>query len=300
MPNTLVHLGTQGLLSTAIVQKSDLKWVFLGCIIPDIPWIVRRFVLALKIPVSLYDLQLYSIVQSSLVGCLFISIALATFSINYKKVFIILFLNSIFHLLIDSLQIKWANGVHLLAPFSWQLVRFDFFWPESIPNLFFSSAGLLFIAFACLKLPTSAYDLIYPKKKFLVVFSLFLIVYLLMPFFLISKPAAANNQFINTLRDVEFRQGRELEVDRRPIYRKDGKCVLKTLADEELFVKKVDKDCHGIVSVKAVFLDQKTIHIVEMYRHWGIFRDILSYLGLLFIGFYWLRCLKMKLVDNSS
>ena len=120
-----------------------------------------------------------------------------------------------------------------------------------------------------------------------------------MPLFLISKPAGANNQFIKTLRDFEFRQGRELEIDRRPIYRKNGKCVLKTFADEELFVKSAVKDCYGIVSVRAVFLDQKRIHIVEMYRHWGKFRDILSYLGLLFIGYYWLRCLKMKLIDNS-
>ena len=47
MPNTLVHLGVQGLGNRLISTEIDLKWVFLGCIIPDLPWIVRRTLIAL-------------------------------------------------------------------------------------------------------------------------------------------------------------------------------------------------------------------------------------------------------------
>jgi hypothetical protein len=231
---------------------------------------------------------------------LFLSIALATFSINYKKVFFILFINSIFHLLIDSLQIKWGNGVHLFAPFSWQLTRFDFFWPESVLTLITSFSGLLFIAYACIKSPIAADDIAFPKKRFIAIFSLSFAVYFLMPFLFISKPEDANNKFIKTLREVKFRQGRELEVDRRPVYRKNGKCVLKTFAGEELFVEGMEIDCFGRVSVRAVFLDQKTINVVDMYRHWGIFRDLLSYFGLFFIGHFWLRCLKLRFIDDST
>ena len=294
MPNTLAHLGVQGLISAPLLKKIDAKWVFLGCILPDVPWILRRILLAVGIPISLYDLQLYSIVQSSLVGCLLLSIAIASFSSNYKRVFFILFLNSIFHLLLDSLQIKWANGVHFFAPFSWQMVRFDLFWPESIPTLILSCSGLLFIVYAVFKIPVCANDLHFPKGKYFVFFLLSSLFYTLMPFSLISQAEEANDHFVKTLREVEFRRGRQVEMDRRPVYRKNGNCNLKSPANEELILKGADKECHGLVSVRGKFLDEKTISIVEMHRHWGRFRDILSYIGILFVGYYWLICLKMK------
>jgi hypothetical protein len=121
-----------------------------------------------------------------------------------------------------------------------------------------------------------------------------------MPLQLISKSEEANNQFIKTLREFELRPNRGLEIDRRPIYSKNGSCVLKTFAGEELFIKGIEKNCNGLVSVRAIFSDQNTIHVVEMHRHWGRFRDMLSYLGLLLIGFYWFRCLKMMFISNSS
>ena len=300
MPNTLAHLGTQGLISTKIVKKSDLKWVFIGCILPDLPWILRRILLALKIPISLYDLQLYTIVQSSLAGCLFLSIAIACLSSNYKRVFLILSLNTIFHLLLDSLQIKWASGVHFFAPFSWQLIRFDLFWPESVPALILSIIGIIFIVYACFKLPVSVDDIHFPRGRHIVIFFLSLLAYILIPISLISMPEEANNHFIKTLRETEFRQGRLVEIDRRPIYHKNGNCILNTLAKEELILRGLEKGCDGLVSVRAKFINQKTIHATEIHRHWGRFRDLLSYIGLSFVGFYWLRCWKVKFVDTPT
>ena len=300
MPNTLTHLGTQGLISTKILEKNDFKWVFIGCILPDLPWILKRILLALKIPISPYDLQLYTIAQSSLAGCLLLSIAIACLSSNYKRVFLILFLNSIFHLLLDSLQIKWANGVHFFAPFSWQLIRFDLFWPESVPTLILSISGILFVVYSCFKLPVSVDDIQSPQGRLQVIFILSLVAYILTPVLFIEKSQEADNHFIKTLREVEYRQGRLVEMDRRPIYPKNGKCVLKTPAKEELILKGLEKECHGLVSIRAKFINKKTIHAIEIHRHWGKFRDILSYIGLSFVGFFWLRCLKEKFADTPT
>jgi hypothetical protein len=35
MPNTLAHLGIQGVATLSWLKKADLKWIFIGCIIPD-------------------------------------------------------------------------------------------------------------------------------------------------------------------------------------------------------------------------------------------------------------------------
>ncbi len=66
MPNTLAHLGVQTLWSKAILPRADFKWISLGCILPDLPWIVQRIV-TLGLPgVNPVELRLYWIVQASL------------------------------------------------------------------------------------------------------------------------------------------------------------------------------------------------------------------------------------------
>ncbi len=114
---------------------------------------------------------------------------------------------------------------------------------------------------------------------------------------MLSGPENANNHYIKTLRHPESRQGREVEIDRGFSYLKNGVCIFKTFAKEELMVKNKIDNCSGITSVRATFFNQKTIHVINRHRHWGRLRDIFSYIGLLFIALYWIRCLKSA---NSS
>ena len=66
MPNTLAHLGIGGATTRAVITKADLKWVYLSCVIPDMPWILQRTAHIFFPQVSPYDLRLYVIVQSTL------------------------------------------------------------------------------------------------------------------------------------------------------------------------------------------------------------------------------------------
>ena len=75
MPNTLAHLGVQSLATRALIRDSDLKWIYLGCIVPDLPWTLNRLVKTTVPSVDLYDLRLYVIVQASLFFCLLLSFA---------------------------------------------------------------------------------------------------------------------------------------------------------------------------------------------------------------------------------
>ena len=128
MPNTLAHLGIQGIATRSWFRNADLKWIFIGCVIPDLPWILQRLIWTGLPDIDRYDLRLFATAQSSLFFCLILSVALAALSKRFWKVFIILGINSLLYLLMDALQNKWANGVQFFAPFNWKMTNFDLFW----------------------------------------------------------------------------------------------------------------------------------------------------------------------------
>ena len=102
MPNTLAHLGVQGIATRSWLTKAELKWIFIGCIIPDLPWILQRLIWICFPNIERYGLRLFAAIQSSLFFCLILSFALAAFAKRFWKVFIILFINSLLHLLLDA------------------------------------------------------------------------------------------------------------------------------------------------------------------------------------------------------
>ena len=106
MPNTLAHLGIQGLITRGLLRGSDLKWIYVSCIIPDLPWIFQRIV-HLAIPrIDPLDLRLYVIVQASLLFSLIFGAALAMFTVNIRRTFTILSMGAMLHLIFDALQTK--------------------------------------------------------------------------------------------------------------------------------------------------------------------------------------------------
>ncbi len=145
MPNTLAHLGLQAIATRTFIRHADPKWIFAGCILPDVPWILQRAVKTLAPAVDPYALRLYCIVQSSLAGCLLLCAALAFFAARPRQIFAVLAVNSFLHLLLDAFQTKFANGVHLFAPFSWELLNFGLFWPESWITYVLTIFGLAYV-----------------------------------------------------------------------------------------------------------------------------------------------------------
>lgn len=298
MPNTLAHIGIQGIATGSVLKDADYKWIFIGCIIPDVPWILKRLVNSL-FNFNPYDLRLYTIVQASFFFCLILSLLLSAFSKNHWKVFSILSINSLLHLLLDASQIKWGNGVHLFAPFSWQMTNFEMFWPESVLSILITLLGLCLAIYVWLRVTLPSYDLIWPKKSKIAIFIFSFLVYFLVPLTILSGPEKANNHSIKTLRQSGNRQGQEIEIDRGISYFKDENCVIKTFAKEELIIKGSDNNCSGFNSVRATFLNKEAVQIVDIHRHWGRLRDIFSYFGLFFIAFYWIRYLKLTFSSKN-
>jgi hypothetical protein len=289
MPNTLAHFGIQTLTSKAVFRPADIKWIGLGCLIPDLPWISQRLVHPLHI-VDPVDLRLYVIVQSGLFFSLLFAAAVSLQVRNSSKIFLLLGFNCLLHLLLDPTQIKWANGTHLLSPFSWQLTTFGWYWPEQLPSLLLTLAGLIIFPLFAWKDRHREILFIRERKRQSAGF-LLLALYLLVPLILLKGPLAADNHFTATLQSSN-RTGAFIEIDRKPYHAATQ--TISTLADEQLKIQGDNLPKHDTrISIQGKFTDNNTILISKYHVH-SPMRDIYSKIGISMLLASWLLALFNK------
>jgi hypothetical protein len=290
MPNTLGHLGVQAGLTRALIKDADLKWIALGAMIPDVPWIVQRLAWSAPIPIPAYDLRLYAIVQSSLFFSLVVSAALAVLARQPAPTFAILSLGSLLHLILDAMETKWGNGVHFFAPVSWRQSSFALFWPEGLITYLLSLAGVLSMIYAWKRLPVAPVILAWPPLGQCLLSALLFFGYLGLPFLLMSGPQAADNHYVRTLRVVSERAGRNVKID-RPYYRKQPDGKVRIFTGEEFDVRGLEPPSSGTFSIQGRFVDGNTLEITEYHAHPPGVRDAASYIGLALVVAVWSRAL---------
>ncbi|MFK7816037.1 MAG: hypothetical protein AB8B92_06835 [Gammaproteobacteria bacterium] len=287
MPNTIAHFAINGLFTRAIITHSDFKWIYLACVIPDLPWILQRIIKTLPLMIDLYDLRAYCIAQSSLLLCVFLCAALAMLAKQRSKVFIILVIGCLLHLLLDAVQTKWANGVLLFAPFDWNLLRFDFFWPESLGTYLITAAGLLYFIFnirKTIQLNCQEFKLTLMTLSISVVF---LLIWLTSPLAYMQSVFSADNHYISTLKDFNNRTGKEIEIDRNIIIHEDGEIKLKTSYGELITLENIETRNGARISLQGKFLDKNKIY-VNSFRTHSNFRNYASMVGLACVLLVWL------------
>lgn len=281
MPNTLAHLGVNGIFSRSVIKDADLILIYIGAVIPDIPWILQRIIPIFSPNVNLYDLRLYSIILASLFFSLIFSGFLSILFENRKKVFLIFTLGSLLHLLLDSAETKWGNGVHFFAPFSWEIFNAGFFWPESIAVYLVTALGLLYVlTFWKKSINVKFYfsDFNYIK---LVLALLLLTIYFLLPLSFMATVENADNHFIKTLRDKENRVGKYFEVDRGELVNEKNGDKFLTPFKEKYEIANRDFALSATMSLKAKFISESEIEILDYHLHSN--RDVFSYIGLFII-----------------
>lgn len=285
MPNTLGHIGVQGLLTRKLFPAVDLKWVYLGCVIPDIPWIGQRL-LRLLPTVDRLDLRLYAVVQASLVLCLLLSLALALPARRSGRCFTVLALGCGMHLLLDAAQRKWANGVNLLAPLDWQLLNYGQFWPEQWPTWVLTAMGMAYLLWHWREAFRTPLDLHPPSWRRWGAAALLLLAYGLLPLALLQGPGSADSHFVTTLREVASRPGRYLEVDRGRYHPDAGGGMLEIFTGERLRLRGVDLRESAKISVRGRFITPDTL-AVDTYQLHGKQRDPFSLIGLMAVACLW-------------
>lgn len=293
MPNTLVHLGVQSVSTKAMYRDADFKWIALGCIIPDIPLILKRIIIYMGLNVNIYDLTQYSIVQSSLIFSVLFCGAIALLTAAPGRIFLLLAANSLLHLLLDAMQIKWGNGVHFFAPFSWRLTDFNLLWPEHAIILLLTIGGF----FALIIFGKREWDrlVIFTFRPFRCAsFALLILFYIALPFWLMSGPELADNHYAATFRNVSKRAGKHVELD-RSAYDHEKKTV-KVFARKYIKVTGNQPSKDAIISVQGHFTDNQTIHIDRYHVHIP-FRDASSGVALVGILTIWVMALvKRKII----
>jgi hypothetical protein len=288
LPNTLAHLGIASTATRSLIKAADLKWIYLGSIIPDLPWILQRLGRILFPDINLYDLRLYVIIQGTFFFSLILCLALSSFSRDYFRTFLILSIGCLIHLLLDSLQKKWANGVHLFAPFNWDLFNLNIFWPESIPTYIITLYGLIYFIVTFkegIKVPLNLE--LKKIRRWAILLSAALI-YFLLPLLILNQPYEANNHFVKTLENVGERSGKYFEIERRPYRFENGVEKLNTFTNEDIELKSINLTAPETVSIKARFIDEKTAEVIDYQVHSALFRDGASYAGLILVMIFWI------------
>ena len=290
MPNTLAHLGLHAIGTRSLIRQAEMKWIWAACVIPDLPWIMQRVVRATGADVSLYELRVYAIAQASLLLCLVFSAALSLWATRPLRVFAILSLGCILHLLADSLQTKWANGVHFFAPISWELVGFYLFWPEDLVTWILVAMGVGIFVFAWVTQREGADDLVWPGSPRLLLSAALLTIYLALPFAIMSGVRAADNHYVETLKQVQSRPGKPIAFDRTRIEVKGDTATLVIWTGERLRATGPVPSESGNFSVKGVFETPSTVRVTDLHRHPDSVREFAALIGLLAIAAWWLSC----------
>lgn len=287
MPNTLAHIGLHSVATKLLIKDADIKWVYLGCLVPDIPWILQRVIKVIVPEINPYDLRLYVVIQSSLAFCLLLNLAISTLSARYWKTFFILGLGSFLHLAIDALQTKWANGVQFLVPLNWNLMNFGLFWPESFPTYFLTLFGLVYFIWNWKKHGFLAST--FPKLDFTRILTgmAILSLYFNIPNFFKIMALEADNHYVETLQSTDQRSGKYVEVDRVFYTPVESGGLLHHFSGEEIPVSGISLETPSVVSIRGNFVNNHHIEVQEYHRHSRRLRDYASYLGIALIGFYW-------------
>jgi len=222
LPNTLAHLGIQTLATRTVIPVPDPKWIYLGCVIPDLPWIAQRAI-AFSVPsIDLIELRLYVIAQSCLAVSLLLCGALALLSQAPKKIFAILSLNTAIHLLFDALQTKWGNGVHLIAPISWETWNLGLFWPESATTLLLTAVGAGVVGWVFWRGVEHPVGLAVDRPIRLLFAAALLSAYTVVPWLLVGGVEASDAHFLRTIRSGAARAGQEITLDRAEFVRSEN------------------------------------------------------------------------------
>ncbi len=290
MPNTLAHIGLQAPLTKIGCKTVPLQWIVLGCIIPDIPWILQR-ILHLVPDIDPINLRLYVIAQASLFFCCILSLAFALLTRKSGFIFLILAANSILHLLLDACQTKWGNGVHLLAPFSWHTTNFALFWPEHATSHLLTMMGVAALIFTWRNARQSDLLLQKPDKKKAICLFLTLICYLTGPFFFAKAAYNADVHYSKTINERSERTGKTIEID-RGVYNKETQTIIP-YTNEAFSLNNPPAVKTGTLSLRGTFDQKNKITITEYHVHKS-HRDYASYAGLFLILLLWLHSLIHK------
>lgn len=293
MPTTLGHVGVQSLASgtwSRVRLARDLKWVALGCVIPDLPWIGQRLARTALPDADAFAIRAYAVAQSSLAISLLLALGCAFLARRPRAVALLLSFNCTLHLLLDGLQTKWGNGVLLAAPFDFRPWNAGLFWPESPVSYGLAGLGAFVLGAGLWATPEPLSHALRITPRRLLGFGALLACWGLLPGFLLSGVWAADAHSLASLAGPSDGAPSEIALDRAG-YRiaPGGLGRIEPFAGEPLACRGPCPTTEGLYSFRGRRVEPATLEVSAYHAHHAGFRDMLSYLGLLGVVAVWAR-----------
>jgi hypothetical protein len=287
VPNTLVHFAAQGATSHALWRRLDPRFLYLGCVLPDLPWILRRGVVGFGLPVDPFDLRLYTMGLASLAVTLLLAGAVALATTAPRRVFAWLGVNALLHLLLDATEIKFGNGVHLFAPLSWRMTSFDLLSGESAVYGALTLLGALLALWDIARRRDAAVGWSRRPRSLALAAGL-AAAYLAAPLPFLGAIDASDSYSVKTLRERDARTGRRVRLDRSHFVATPAGGYLELWTGERLRATGPLPRHDATVSLEGTFLapDVLRADVLHEHRH---NRDWPSYLGLALLALVFLR-----------
>lgn len=278
MPNTLIHLGVQGMLNRALVPAVDLRMVFLGCLLPDLPWIAQRALRVLAPGIDRIDLLVYCGIQASLAYCLLLAVVVALPARRPAAMFAVLAGGAVTHLALDMVQVKWGRGVSWWAPLDWRLSSFDLLWPE---HWLFTLVLIASVGFCLASWRSIPDQPLFGRRAWRYLLAAgALAVYLSTPPLFVANAVAANLYDVATLREAGMRSGRAATFDRESLVIDDGRLALRIFTGEVIAIHGVEGAAGGLLSARGRFRDDGSFSVEAYHRHPGYRRAAASVAGI--------------------
>ena len=288
MPNTLAHIGIQALLTRSVIRRVDPKWIYLGAIIPDVPWILQRAVHFILPGIQSVPLRLYFDVQASLLGSLLLCAIVALFARQRLLVFVLLGLNAGLHLVLDAIQTKWGNGVHFLAPFSWEQTNWGLFWPESVITYVLTLLGLGYILWhwrISVRRKTGVSPL---EGRQIASAAVLCSAYLTIPL-LFTGGAHGRESHTSGSPPPGVPSAQYVEFDRASVTPSPDGDILMCCRPDGVRAYGLHLTQPRKVSIRGYFLSEDELQVIVGHVHQPWFRDAASIVGLLLVVLLWVH-----------
>ena len=290
MPNTLAHLVIQAAGTKAVFRDADVKWILLGAVIPDIAFIIKRLATLVLPGADMLDVRLLAIPQASMVFGILLAFAFSRFSRASARVFAVLSLGVLLHLLLDACQTKWGNGPRFFAPIDWSYTNFGIFWPEDVVSHLLTLSGVVYLVYAFMRRSGGeSSDLLQPGGSGLLAAFAGLLAYLLLPFAMMNAVEASGGGDVRLIRLAD-RTGEEILMDRARYRNGAGKYTIELYSGKFIALEGISETlpAAGKISVRGVFTQHATIRAAEYHVNHGRFRELASVVGLAGVALYWL------------
>jgi membrane-bound metal-dependent hydrolase YbcI (DUF457 family) len=290
LPNTLAHVAAQGILARPALGGLNPRWLLLGCVLPDVPWIANRALLVLAPSLDAHALRLYVIAQASLACCVLLCGAFALLARRRRRVFLVLTSSAVLHLLLDASQTKWGNGVHLFAPLSWQEWNLELFWPENPLTGLLTLLGLGVSLWAIRASYRDPIVWVRPPLARVAAALALLVAYLGLPALWMDGPDRADSHSVRTLHEAAGRAGQRAAFDRTGLHVSGGRAFLVVRGEEVALVGET-LDRPARVSIRGRFIEPHLFEVEEIHEH-RFPRDQASYAGLALVAASWVAGLR--------